>query len=140
MTFAVFFAAVASCENQARQVISLPNLMVDMARFRRLVLQDSTPISVCAIPDAFDDAGNLVLPTGAPPARYGSRQACQDAQADRSIDRRRVVIKSIRQTGDTLIVVGETDRGGFRYQDEFRSYFANGVRNRRYTIGPIVEN
>lgn len=132
-------AASTACSQPKPQIISISDLMIDMPRYRRLVLRDSTPLNFCAIPEAFDSSGKLLSPPGAPPPRYDNRDACRDTTADRARGDRRADIRSIRQIGDTLVVFGYTDRGGIKYFDEFRYFIASGVRERRYVIGPIIE-
>lgn len=138
--FVACLAATEACGQQTQRIISIPDLMIDMPRFRRAIVRDSTPLNFCAIPEAFDASGKLLSPPGAPPARYASRDACRDTTADRARGDRRVDIRSIRQIGDTLVVSCYTDRGGIKYFDEFRYFIASGVRERRYVIGPIIED
>ncbi len=113
-------------------------LIDDLTRFRRLILQDSTPINVCALADAFGGDGRVTLLAGTPATRYVTLDECKtDARAR---EYPKVLLRSAKVSGDTGVVNGITDRGGLKIIERYAYYVdRQGHRLMTYTVAGFAQ-
>ncbi len=79
---------------------------------RALILEDTTPVNFCGVPELFDEAGGLMFDQTQKSARFRSKSEC--AKVDERLahlDHRRVLVTSIQNFGDSVRVLGRTHKG-----------------------------
>jgi hypothetical protein len=110
----VILASSAVNAQSTRDWWSAPSLLAMALDFRKMVLDDSTRVDVCAMDAAFDVRGAVLVDTAR--IQYPLRSQCQSRSQRRLNSIEFSVERSVR---DTVVLAAHVSRRGIRYVERY---------------------
>jgi hypothetical protein len=114
----VLFAAVPVDAQPNTRDLSSGDIVWGVTTLRRYLLQDSTPIDFCGLPELFGADGVLPRDPTHPFALYATLRDCSNASQE-SRPRLRVEVLSRSTVGDTVVIHAVAYRRGISFLEEY---------------------